>query len=312
MSDQNTNQQQGSIWADERSAHYLSLREKTFYNSDYFERVVMPLLDLPQSARVLDVGCGNGGLSFSLANIRPDLRITGVDPEESSLERASKIAAENGWVNLSFEKGDGHQLNFEDGSFDAVLCQTVLTHVQDAQKVVHEMARVLKPGGVFFAAEYTDPGAPSFYSSVGDEKRDEAWVQEYFRLSRLYLQGKKKMGLGDDLLGERIPVLATDAGLNVFDVRLNDRVMHVIPPYRHSKQADYLELLEAYFVPDSEGKGLARFIDIITAAGGTEEEAIWLYNSEDDAAVLQAIKERNLMRVSAYMLYLTFARKPYS
>ena len=41
------------------------------YSADYFERIVMPLLDLPPSARVLDVGRGNGGLTFTLAGARP-------------------------------------------------------------------------------------------------------------------------------------------------------------------------------------------------------------------------------------------------
>jgi len=305
-----TPQQQGTIWADEEMAKFLRLRVKTFYNTDYFERIVLPLLDLPPEGHILDVGCGYGGLSFTLARLRPDLHITGVDKETGALESAAKTAADNGWVSMTFKQVDGHQLSYEDNLFDAVVCQTVLTHVRDAEIVVHEMSRVLKPGGVFMAAEYNDLGLMSFYSSVGDEKRDEAWVQKYFRLSRLYMQGKKILERGDDELGVRIPWLATVAGLDVFDVRLNDRVLHVIPPYGHPKQVDYLELVKAAFAPDPDGKDLTRIVDILRPAGGTEEEARWLYKAEDDEAVRVAIEERNLTRVSAYMLFLTFARKP--
>jgi len=310
MSAQTTSPQQNSIWADEDTAKFLRLRVKTFYNTDYFEGIVLPLMGIPQAGCALDVGCGYGGLSLTLAGLRPDIHITGVDGEASGLESAAKTAAQNGLANVTFEQGDGHQLKYEDNQFDALLCQTVLTHVRDAEAVVREMARVLKPGGIFMAAEYTDLGALSSYNSVEDEKRDEAWYQKFFRVSRLFMQGKKVLGRGDDRLGVQVPLLATDAGLDVFDVRLNDRVLHVIPPYRHPKQADYLELLKAFYAPDPDRKGLARNIETLHAAGGTEEDANWLYNAEDEAAVRQAIEERSLTRISAYMLYLTFARKP--
>ena len=310
MNTQSNSQAQESVWKDENVITNLRLRVKTFYNADYFERIILPLLDLPPSACVLDVGCGNGGLSFTLAGFRPDLRITGVDPEAVALESARQTAAENGWANLTFEQGDGHQLTYEDNLFDAVVCQTVLTHVREAEQVIAEMARVLKPKGVFMAAEYTDMGEPLLYSSIDDEKRDEAWVQEYFRLARLLIRGKKAVGRGDDQLGIRIPYLATAAGLDVFDVRLNDRVMHVIPPYRHSKQEDYLELLRVYFAPDEDNSSLARITGMMKAVGGSDEEAAWLYNSENEEAVRRAIAERVLTRVSAYQLFLIFARKP--
>src|ERR1051326_5986545 len=51
-----------SHWDDERFARILGLRMKTFYNADYFDRIVLPLLDIPNAGRVLDVGCGYGGL----------------------------------------------------------------------------------------------------------------------------------------------------------------------------------------------------------------------------------------------------------
>jgi hypothetical protein len=46
-------QSNDSIWADESVIQPLQIREKTFYNADYFERIVMPLLDLPASGRIL-------------------------------------------------------------------------------------------------------------------------------------------------------------------------------------------------------------------------------------------------------------------
>jgi len=299
-----------SAWLNEDTANFLRLRMKTFYNLDYFEGIVLPLLDIPEGCRVLDVGSGYGGLSLLLARYRPDLSITGVDMETRMLESAAQTASQMGLVNVNYVKGDGHQLKFMDEAFDAVMCQTVLTHVKDSAAVVGEMARVLKRGGVFMAVEYTNSGSSHSYNSVEDSKRSEDWHAKFFRISRLFQQGKKSLGRGDDSLGVRVPLLATAAGLDVYDVRLNDRVLHTIPPYRHPKQVDYLEYLEGYYSPDPEQKGLARLIETLCAVGGTEEEAHWFFQAEDGAAIRKAITDQSLVAVSASMMYITFARKP--
>ena len=297
-------------FTDDYLAASLRLRMKTYWNMDYFERIVLPLLDLPQRGCVLDVGCGNGGISLLLADLRPDLQITGMDLESKLLEDAASFAARSGFPNLRFEQGDAHQLRFDDGTFDGVLCQTVLTHVRDARIVVGEMTRVLKSGGVFFAAEYTESGAIANYDNVHFEKRDEAWYREYYRISRLYAKGKQALGRGDDTVGVRVPLLATQAGLDVYDVRLNDRVVHIFPPYRHQKQRNYLELAKINYAPDTDDRWLRRTIETVQAGGGTEEDGRWFYTAIDYAGVVQAIEQGRFTETDSTALYLTFARKP--
>jgi ubiquinone/menaquinone biosynthesis C-methylase UbiE len=302
-------QPQDTYWADEETAKYLRLRIKTFYNADYFERIVLSLLDIPRGGHVLDVGCGYGGLSLILAQARPDLQVTGVDQEAHAVDSATKIAGESGLVNVKFEQGDGHQLRFANDQFEAVMCQTVLTHVRDAQAVVHEMARVLKPGGVFMAAEYTDDGAITMYDNVDYPNHDEAWYREFYRISQICRKGKKLRGYGDDEIGNRIPVLATNAGLDVFDMRLNDRALHLIPPYRHDKQKAYAEWMQQALQADTSGNCLKLLTEMVLAGGGSEAEAQWIYHAIDEPAQLRALEQGTLALMSAYNLYLTFARK---
>lgn len=296
-------------WTDDETAAFLRLRMKTFWNADYFERIILPLLDLPQGGRILDVGCGNGGISFLLAGLRPDLQITGIDLEPKPLEDAAALTERSGFTNLRFEQGDAHGLRFDNETLDGVLCQTVLTHMRDAQAVIEEMARVLKLGGFFFAAEYTDNGAISSYDNVHFEKRDEAWQGEYLRLNRLYVKGKQALGCGDDTLGVRVPLMATQAGLNVYDVRLNDRAMHALPPYRHEKQRNYLELARVANAPDPDDKWLKLTIETIIAGGGTEEDGRWYHAAIDSASIRRAIEDGTFTATSSFALYLTFARK---
>jgi ubiquinone/menaquinone biosynthesis C-methylase UbiE len=300
----------GSLWVNQDIVNLLKVRVRTFYNTDYFERVVLPLLAVPERGRVLDVGCGYGGLSLILAEMRPDLQVTGIDLEPQAVANATRSATERGFANLTFEQGDAHRLNYADEQFEAVVCQTVLTHVPKPETVVREMARALKPGGVFMAAEYSNAGPVTAFINVEDEKRDSAWLERFFRLSLTRIRGKKALGRGDDHLGVRVPCLAAAAGLDVFDVRLNDRAIHVLPPYRHAKQMDYLALLKAYYAPDPQRKGLAEEQELFAAAGGTAEDARWLYDAVDTGSIRQAIADGTLTQISAFMLFLTFARKP--
>ena len=100
----------------------------------------------PQATAALDVGCGGGFLTEEIARMGFDT--TGVDPSERSVRAASDHARESG-LNIRYGTGAGESLPFEDRSFGAVFCCDVLEHVRDLPKVISEISRVLKPGGIF-------------------------------------------------------------------------------------------------------------------------------------------------------------------
>ncbi len=101
--------------------------------------------DLGADARVLDVGCGGGFLANHLA--RAGFRVTGLDASEEALEVAARHDATR---RVTYLRGDGYGLPFEDASFDAVCAMDFLEHVEDPARVVSEAARVLRPEGRFF------------------------------------------------------------------------------------------------------------------------------------------------------------------
>jgi demethylmenaquinone methyltransferase/2-methoxy-6-polyprenyl-1,4-benzoquinol methylase len=100
--------------------------------------------------RVLDSCCGTGDLA--LADLRAGGRVTGLDFSERMLERARAKSAEIEWI-----EGDALALPFEDGSFDAATVGFGVRNLEDLEKGLRELRRVLRPGGRLGILEITTP-----------------------------------------------------------------------------------------------------------------------------------------------------------
>ena len=109
----------------------------------------LSLLGVAPGERVLDVGCGSGAVTRTLARrIAPDGRAVGMDTSAALLEVARELAGDAGLdAMIEFKEGDCRALPFPDASFDAVVAATTLSHVPDAQRALAEMVRVTRPGG---------------------------------------------------------------------------------------------------------------------------------------------------------------------
>jgi 2-polyprenyl-6-hydroxyphenyl methylase/3-demethylubiquinone-9 3-methyltransferase len=94
----------------------------------------------------LDIGCGGGIIAEDLAEF--SATVTGVDISTASLETARKHAKENG-LDINYMESYAESLPFADNSFELVTCCDVLEHVEDVDKAISEIERVLKPGGIF-------------------------------------------------------------------------------------------------------------------------------------------------------------------
>jgi 2-polyprenyl-6-hydroxyphenyl methylase / 3-demethylubiquinone-9 3-methyltransferase len=113
----------------------------------YFRRVLAATLGpAVDGATLLDVGCGGGFLAEEFAQL--GCRVTGVDPSVASLQAARRHADDEGLA-IVYRHGRGERLPADDDEFDVVCCCDVLEHVDDVDAVVAEIARVLRPGGVF-------------------------------------------------------------------------------------------------------------------------------------------------------------------
>lgn len=95
--------------------------------------------------RLLEVGVGTG---LALPHYKPGLAVTGIDLSPHMLERARARIAKAGNCNIqALLEMDATKLDFPGGAFDVVVALYVMTVVPDPVKVMHELARVVKPGG---------------------------------------------------------------------------------------------------------------------------------------------------------------------
>lgn len=95
---------------------------------------------------VLDLGCAGGFMAEALA--ARGARVTGIDPASEAIE-AARSHARAGGLRIGYDVGIGEALPYADASSDAIVCVDVLEHVSNLTQVLAEVARVLRPGGLF-------------------------------------------------------------------------------------------------------------------------------------------------------------------
>jgi SAM-dependent methyltransferase len=112
------------------------------YAADLANRLVSRPL-----ARVLEIAAGTGVVTRALASVLPEsVAIIATDLNQPMLEQASATGTTRP---VEWRQADAMQLPFEDGTFDAVVCQFGVMFFPEKSKAFSEARRVIRPGGVF-------------------------------------------------------------------------------------------------------------------------------------------------------------------
>ncbi|WP_435105503.1 methyltransferase domain-containing protein [Arhodomonas sp. AD133] len=107
-------------------------------------------MDIDRAGSVLDMGCGTGVAGRAIARREAFTgHVTGVDLSAYLAAVADRLAHEEGLARrTTFGSGDTSDLAVADGTFDAVVAHTLLSHAGDPAAMVREAARVVRPGGM--------------------------------------------------------------------------------------------------------------------------------------------------------------------
>ena len=104
--------------------------------------------------RILDVATNNGQFIHRIVESFKDYReIIGIDIDEISLAKAKELSHVNKYRNIGFLCMNSENMDFLDNCFDVVCISNSLHHLENIDKTLYEMKRVLKKGGYFVIAE---------------------------------------------------------------------------------------------------------------------------------------------------------------
>ena len=131
------------MWNESTDHPIALLRAENNLRNPWIQQVLSKVF--PHPCKVLDIGCGGGYLTNSLA--KKGHIVSGIDLSEQSLEIAKSQDTSH---SVDYQRASAYELPYSDGLFDAVCAMDLLEHVEHPAQVVSEASRVLKKGGLFF------------------------------------------------------------------------------------------------------------------------------------------------------------------
>jgi ubiquinone/menaquinone biosynthesis C-methylase UbiE len=180
---------------------YLDLVAASAPGRDY-KRRLLAALDPRPGQTVVDVGCGPGtDLAAVAATVGHGGQVIGIDHDPAMVAEARRRLA--GHPTVWVREGDAHRLPLDDGCADRVRTDRVVQHVDDPARVLAELARVLRPGGVAGLAE---PDWDTLVIADPDLTTSRAFTR--------FLAGQVRNGT----VGRQLARLAAGAGLAVRSV----------------------------------------------------------------------------------------------
>lgn len=260
---------------------------------------------------MLDVGCGQGHWTRTLAPyLSPTASVTAIDndPKWFSEDSELKNFFEQTGHPFTLLKGEAEALPFPDNEFELVTCQTVLIHLTNPQKAIQEMKRVLKPGGTLLCVEPNNIIQSLIKTSVSKNESIEETL-DHIKYRLIIEKGKKKLGRGDNSLGDLLPGMFAAEEMQNIEVRLSDKAIAMYPPYDKKEQ---VATVEQWMKGSSWKSSTQKDIDFFSAAGEEYMPFYFEYQekySQRGEHILGALKREQYHAGGGSLMYLVSGNK---
>jgi len=283
---------------------YLDISRVQYHNPDYIEFLVQRVWGIDGPCRIVDFGCGRGYLAGLLDPfLSPGSHYTGVDVAGRLLEEARQtVQCRN--IETKFFLEDAHRTSFADASFDVAICHALLMHLGHPMKVLREMKRVTKPGGLVICCETNRSAVnASLYVAELPPLADLGVLQKLFERNRAST-GK------DPDIGVKLPVLFQQLGLEAIQARVTDCVRCVLPPLDTPEQKRLFEAVRSEMLGEISEEVAAAARTRLEAAGLTQDEAARQIQNERKMAEEFATCGEQLHTVLPQMMLFCSGRVP--
>ena len=270
--------------------------------------------NLGQYSSLLDIGCGVCHWSkIMIPYLKSGSKVFAIDNDEKSARGNNKIRDYFAGFDaeIIFKSGNAHELEFDDDSFDVVTCQTVLIHLENPQKAVEEMRRVVKPGGKVICAEPNN-SAPSLIMDSISRHQTVDEILERVKYSILYEKGKTLSGQGNNSIGDFVPEMFSKAGLKNIKVFLSDKAMPLLPPYESIEQQAVIDGILEWKKTNSAvfDKQIAkRYFEALGDQYLRFFEEYWKNIVRQWDEIIDAVNEKRFYSGGATLMYLVSGEK---
>ncbi|MBI1184385.1 methyltransferase domain-containing protein [bacterium] len=303
------------IQKEKHSESHLVESREYWWNNDYLE-LLSQRLDFKHCNRMADIGCGQGMMSFLLAPFLPEnALITGIDSETKYLKRAKQKARKvstKHQVSFNFVEGDAQRLPLESNSQDMAFCQTLLIHMQQPEKVLGEMKRIVKKGGYVVAIEPNNLASNLMFDNYSQTDYNVEEMLDFLEIRLRCEKGKRQLGEGFNSIGDALPDLFAKAGLSDLEVFISDKSLNLIPPYNsREKRLRAAQLIE-WIENQTGGFGYDENLRYYKAGGGGKKsfDAYWQKAYRYQQNMLTELKNQECFLSGGNLMYVVVGRVP--
>ncbi|WP_152397374.1 class I SAM-dependent methyltransferase [Paenibacillus guangzhouensis] len=153
---------------------------------DYGSKVLIDMMEMPEDAKVLDVGCGYGPIGFSAALMAPKGHVTMVDVNERAVELAKENARANGIQNVTIEQSDLFE-KVAGKTFDVILTNPpIRAGKETVHRIFTEAYDHLNADGTLWIVIQKKQGAPSARAKLeelfGEDAVEEVGKDKGYRI----------------------------------------------------------------------------------------------------------------------------------